>query len=181
MNIWFTSDNHHYHKNILKFCPRTRKGKDHIEMTELMIAKWNDQVSLGDTVYCLGDFSFTTSEKTSEILRRLNGAIYLIKGNHDNWLNAETAKRFERVSDYMEHKIDGVDVCLFHYPIMEWNKMHRDSFMLYGHVHGKDMGIIGKAMDVGIDARPQRDMGLFSWDEVRKYMKNRPIMTHHGD
>jgi len=36
-------------------------------------------------------------------------------------------------------------------------------------------------MDVGIDARPQRDMGLFSWDEVRKYMKNRPIMTHHGD
>lgn len=43
-NIFFTSDNHFYHKNIRKFCPETRKGETVEEMNELMIQKWNETV-----------------------------------------------------------------------------------------------------------------------------------------
>jgi calcineurin-like phosphoesterase family protein len=164
---------------MINFCPTTRKGANEVEMTELMIVKWNEQVAPNDKVYHLGDMSFADTERTEKVLARLNGQIHLIKGNHDKWLNHEIGKRFVSVKDYMVQKIDSVDVVMFHFPIIEWDKMHRGSFHLFGHVHGKDMRIAGRAMDVGVDTRKTGDMGLYSWDEIRKYMKDRPILSHH--
>ncbi len=178
-NVWFTSDTHFDHKRIMEFCPKTRFGESPEEMTELLITKWNDDVAPNDTVYHIGDVSWAGTERTIEILGRLNGHKYLILGNHDKGIRGAAEKLFVNVSTYMSHKIDRVDVVMFHFPIVEWDKMHYGSFHLFGHVHGKNMGIAGKAMDVGIDARPRGDMGLFSWDEVREYMKDRPILDHH--
>lgn len=177
--IWFTSDNHFYHKTILKFCRETRHGSDVDEMNERMIDIWNRTVALTDRVYILGDFSFGNAEKTERVLKRLNGRLYLIKGNHDNWVNQDLEKYFELVTDYRKIVVDGKRVVLFHFPIYEWDNMHHGSYHLYGHVHG-NATVPGRAMDVGIDARPQKDMGLWSWEEVNEILSKREIRTHHG-
>lgn len=178
---FFTSDLHFFHKRILDFCPTTRHGKDYTEMTETLIYNWNSMVEPQDTVFCLGDFSFGSYEETKDVLNRLKGHIHLIKGNHDQVvLRSDLIRRFETVRDYMRTKVEGVDVVLFHYPIKEWDKMHYGSYHLYGHVHSKDMEMNDRrAMDVGIDARPNGDMLLWTWDEIHATLKDRPIVSHH--
>lgn len=176
---YFTSDNHFFHKNILNFSRATRIGDNVNELNENMIRIWNDQVKPNDTVYCLGDFCFGGVEKSLTILPRLNGRLNLLRGNHDHWINAETTKYFEDIRDYRKIKMGGKDVMMFHYPIQEWDKMHRGSYHLYGHVHG-NYTHPGKALDVGIDNRPKGDMKLWTWAEIEAYMKDRPVMSHHG-
>lgn len=178
--IFFTSDNHFWHKAIMRFCPDTRLGIQDVDsMNQKMVEIWNSNVSLKDEVFCLGDFSFGSATKTESILQQLNGRIHLIKGNHDHWINKDTEKYFESIQPYHEMKIDGQFVVMFHYPIAEWNRMHHGAFHLYGHVHG-GLKLHGRAMDVGIDARPQKDMGLWSWEEIVEQLKDREIVPHHG-
>lgn len=178
-NIFFTSDNHFGHKSILKYSRDTRIGTDVDEMNELMIEKWNSQVKPTDRVYCLGDFSFYKASITESIIKRLNGYIHLIAGNHDNWLNEENTKLFASVSNYKEIKVAGKKVVLMHYPIYEWNLMHYGSYHLFGHVHGNVI-IPGRAMDVGIDTRPQKDMSLWSWKEIDEILSQKEIRSHHN-
>lgn len=179
MKIFFTSDTHFYHKNILKFAAKSRQNiKDVKEMNEKLIRNWNSQVGPDDTVYILGDVSFAKSQLTEKILKRLNGRLNLIKGNHDTWLNHATAKYFEDIRDYRRISIDNIDVVMFHYPIAEWDKVHRGSFHLYGHVHG-NLTLPGRAMDVGIDARPKNDMMLWEWDEIKSILSKKDILPHH--
>lgn len=182
MADFFTSDTHFYHRNILKkFCVNTRQGEDEVEMTELMILAWNRRVTPNDTVFHLGDVSFAKAEKTRQVLDRLNGKIVFIKGNHDaSALDPLCLSRYESVHDYLEVVIDKITVVMFHFPIKEWNKMHYGSFHTYGHVHGKDMGMGDRrALDVGIDNRPDADMSPWSWDEIRKTLEAKPVAKHH--
>lgn len=178
-DVFFTSDTHFFHKNILKFCPDTRIGADHLEMTELMVVAWNGRVKTDDIVYHLGDVSFGKSDKTAALLKRLNGNIHLIQGNHDGGVvQGESRKRWASVKNYDSVKVGGETIVLFHYPIVEWDKMHYGAWHLFGHVHGKDMGLSDrKAMDVGVDTR--KDMAPWSFEEIRKVMKDRPVFSHH--
>ena len=61
--IWFVSDVHFFHNNILKFCPTTRHGDNALEMNELIIQAWNTKVHRRDIVYNLGDVSFGSAKK----------------------------------------------------------------------------------------------------------------------
>lgn len=175
---WFTSDIHFGHKNILKFCPNTRKYKDTVEMDEALIAKWNSMVSVEDTVYIIGDVFFHKAGRAISIVSRLNGKLNLVLGNHDEVIinNPELSMLFESISPYKTITIDGQYVVLFHFPIWEWDRMHRGAYHLYGHVHGKE-SIPGRAMDVGIDTRT--DNGLWSWEEVHALLSKKAIRTHH--
>lgn len=185
--IWFTSDNHFGHTNILtKFCPTTRHGRDVEEMNRLMIAQWQSQVQPEDTVYMLGDVFFCNAEKAMRIMDQLPGQKFLVYGNHDKVLksNSELRNKFVSVADYRELRIDGKNVILFHFPIYEWNKMHHGSYHLYGHIHSRygeqeHPGIPGRAMDVGIDSRPLSDMTLWEWSEVDRILSKRAVRTHH--
>lgn len=178
--IWFTSDNHFGHKSILKFAADTRKHHTDVsEMNEEMIRIWNETVSDHDRVYCLGDFSFLKTDETANILRRLQGRLHLIKGNHDHWINEEVSHRFESINEYKKITVDKKKVIMFHYPIYEWENMHHGSYHLFGHVHGNTT-VPGRAMDVGIDARPQKDMGLWSWEEIDAILSTREVRSHHG-
>lgn len=77
--VFFTSDFHANHANIIKFCDRPWKTKE--EMTEVLIENWNSVVSPDDIVFNLGDFMWSSS--WNPVLEKLNGHIYLIWGNHE--------------------------------------------------------------------------------------------------
>jgi calcineurin-like phosphoesterase family protein len=80
--IKIISDTHFNHKNILKYNRNYFKSVD--EMNEIIIQKWNEKISKNDKVIHLGDFALGDDyEKIENIIKRLNGNITLILGNHD--------------------------------------------------------------------------------------------------
>ena len=79
--IWFTSDPHYFHKNVIRLCNRPFENL-HV-MHEHMIQEWNKRVKPNEKVYVLGDFAFSGWTLTKKILDRLNGHKILILGNHD--------------------------------------------------------------------------------------------------
>lgn len=184
--VWFTSDTHFGHKNIKKFCPNTRKGADIDEHDRMLIANWQSKIAQNDRVYHLGDMFFFGHEKALKVLDQLPGQIHLIYGNHDKVIksNKTIRDRFTSVSDYKEIYLDGIHgnqkVVMFHFPVYEWHQIHRGSYHLFGHVHGS-VQVPGRAMDAGIDARPNGDMMPWSWQEVDAILSKREIRTHHNN
>lgn len=68
--IYFTSDPHYGHANVIKYCSRPFASVD--EMTRVLITNWNKVVTPEDIVYCLGDFSLST-RPAEAITQKLNG------------------------------------------------------------------------------------------------------------
>lgn len=176
--IYFISDIHFYHENILKFEHRPFENVE--EMNEYYIKVWNNKVKKGDIVYYLGDFSFSKSiEENEKLLSRLNGQKFLIKGNHDHSV-VYKAKGWQGVYDYLEKEIDGKFVCMFHYPIAVWNRKHHGAKLLFGHIHSNketlhplewDLG--ENAFNVGIDVikEPKTLEELIQWALAKKELE----------
>lgn len=112
--IWFTSDTHFYHRNIIKYSDRPFENI--YEMNDKIIANWNSVVKPGDTVYFLGDFSFCSKAWSIELFKRLNGEVILIKGNHDGNNQRMLDIGFKEVHYSMTMEIAGEQVLLNHYP-----------------------------------------------------------------
>lgn len=178
-NRFFTSDQHFFHKNILVLQKGTRIGGSVEEMHEAIIEIWNKTVKPNDRVDILGDFSFGNPAKTLDILVKLNGRLYLTKGNHDHWTNPILNSYFQDVhKDIRIEKFDGKYIVMCHYPMARWDRMGHGSYHLHGHSHG-NYTAEGRILDVGIDARPRKDMGLWHWDEIVKYMEPLEYTGHH--
>lgn len=168
-SLWFISDTHFGHAGILFMRP----FRDTVEMDEAMIAAWNTRILPKDHVFHLGDFSFHRPEKTLEILARLNGVKYLIRGNHDrNNLNAACLAMFDGgVDHYHEITVGSQLICLCHFPFRSWNGMHHNSWNLHGHSHGS-MQPNGKQLDVGVDVgKKYRPISLQEIMEDMAYKK----------
>ena len=179
--LYFTSDSHFFHDNIIKFC--NRPFKDVTEMNEILIRNWNNEVPVDGHVFHLGDVSFGTPEKTKEILDRLNGKIYLLRGNHEKpALDNKCNKRFEWIKDLFKLSVDLGDkkiqkVILCHYPMLVWDESHRGSFMLYGHAHNNIKHEVNKDVhrfDVGVDAWEYKPI---SFKQVVEEMSKRKVIT----
>lgn len=152
--IYYTSDLHGFHENIIRICNRPYVTVE--DMNADIVAKWNAKVKPEDDVYILGDmfFKYTDIQQVKDILNTLNGKKHLIKGNHDKFLKQlRWQDYFEEVVYYKEINDNGRMVCLFHYPIEEWNGYYRNSYMLYGHVHGNMDNIKHhpRKFNVGVD------------------------------
>lgn len=138
--IFFTSDLHFGHENVIRFDNRPFNAVE--EMDEEMIKRWNAKVGKGDIVYVLGDFIWkaATNEAVS-IIRRLNGQIILIKGNHDRFLhNAAAKKALAGIKDYDDICVtleDGTTrrCILSHYFIPFYNGHRYQAIHLHGHSH----------------------------------------------
>jgi len=134
MKLFFTSDNHHQHANMIKY--ESRPFRNVKDMDNQMIEKWNNKVTKNDSVYILGDFAFGDADSVSKLLDKLNGNKYLIKGNHDYYLkDRDIHRKFGWVKDYYVLKYNGLKIVLFHYPISVWDCKHHGSIHLFGHVH----------------------------------------------
>jgi len=148
--IYFTSDLHLGHTNIIESCRRPFATTE--EMDQTIIKNWNSTIQEDDEIYVLGDF-FWTRKDFIKYKDKLKGRKYLIKGNHDsNYLNKEAEEYFEWVKDYYVLKYNKVKHILFHYPILNWDGMWRGSKHLHGHTHNKEVDyIVDNAHNVGVD------------------------------
>lgn len=130
----YISDCHFGHNSVIRLDSRPFAKQE--EMDRLMIRLWNENVAPEDDVYILGDMFWYTAKSATKILRQLNGNLHIIKGNHDDWFNAENKKLVNEIQDYKEVKDGDYKVILCHYPIV-LNRAHRQpNFVhLFGHVH----------------------------------------------
>lgn len=150
-NIFFTSDHHFGHENIIEHCDRPFESLN--EMNEMMIEKWNNKVGKNDLVYHLGDLSLLKADKTLEIIKRLNGRKRYIFGNHDkSWVkNKDCQKCFEVMKDLDYIKIGEQKIMLCHYAMLIWRSSYRGSYHFYGHSHCNICHPNKKAFHVGVD------------------------------
>jgi len=155
MNIFFTSDLHLDHHNIIQYT--NRPFKTYKEMNEALIERWNSVVCIQDAIYCLGDLCMSKDSKRWEyFLNRLNGKIHLILGNHDKQkVINKVIDKFVWVKDYFFLKTQvnnkTKEIILMHYPMRTWNKSHFGSLHLHGHCHNGLKDPIKNSMDVGVD------------------------------
>ena len=113
--IFFISDFHAKHSNIIKFCNRPYKSSE--EMTKILIENWNSIIKSDDIVFKLGDFIWSGS--WNSILEQLNGNIYLILGNHDRKDFKNSYMNYLKgVYDQLTLLIDNKIVYLNHFPYL---------------------------------------------------------------
>jgi calcineurin-like phosphoesterase family protein len=165
-NIFFTSDTHYHHKNIVRGCSsweganeqNTRDFDTLEEHDEILVQNINKTVKENDILYHLGDWSFGGLAQIWEFRKRLLCKnIHLVLGNHDHHIanNREITlytgnnelgvfntitycqTLFNSVNQYiMNKKIGGQEMCLSHFAQRVWDKSHHGNWNLYGHSHG---------------------------------------------
>jgi calcineurin-like phosphoesterase family protein len=128
-NVWFSSDHHFFHKNILVYQPVSRPFATLEEMHEIMIERWNNLIKRFDKVYHLGDFAF--GRANISIAARLNGNKRLILGNHDAYPMEEYAKYFKSIHGALHWN----DCVLTHIPVHTSELEHRSKYNIHGHKH----------------------------------------------
>lgn len=174
-NTLFVSDLHFGHFRIIQYC--NRPFTTAAEMDEVLIANWNKKVKPEDTVYILGDLAYKHPKtQIVDILKRLNGTIICVLGNHDGnvVLGAldEVGIQHTHLRDIviddpeMDHGKQCITLC--HYPMISWNKSHYGAWQLYGHHHGSKKGFENKLtyaqLDVSVEAHNYEPI---SYDEVK--------------
>ena len=179
MSIWFTADTHFAHYNIIKYCYRPFESAQHQDRT--LIENWNSVVGVKDEVYHLGDVGKGSSQFLYDnILSKLNGKIYLIKGNHDKEvLKSPALERFEWVKDVHFLKVQGsqyhgkdkLEIFLSHYAHRTWAKSFHGSLHCFGHSHG-GLPPHGKSFDVGVDCWNYMPVSLIQVVEFAKTLEH---------
>lgn len=177
--IFFTSDSHYFHKNIIRYANRPFDSVE--EMNRIMIDRWNSVVRTDDVVWHLGDFALGGQEKNLRtIVPQLNGTIHLILGNHDDVDAVEKAGVFASVQNAAHIYADNESVYLHHYACRVWPKSHRGGFMLYGHSHG-ELAPVARSLDVGVDAW---DFTPVTMRQIKQRLDEQGLLDvftpHHG-
>ena len=176
-NLFFTSDPHFFHKNILKY-GRGKFFNSVEEMNEALIKNWNDVVPKDGIVFVVGDFALCSKSKLHSILDRLNGTIYLILGNHDIKKYFDHPK-IVKIDNYCVLEVDGQTIIMSHFPFRSWEKRQYDSWNIHGHCHNTLDEDGSKQIDVGVDNKNR--FKPFSYLEIKKDMENKTNLPvdHH--
>ena len=164
--IYFTSDLHFGHKNAITFT--NRPFADVEEMDQKLIENWNKKVHANDEVYILGDLTMKGPQYAQDILSQLKGRKYLVRGNHDNFVDGRDFEtwRFEWIKDYYRMNYMNNRIILCHYPFAEWDCARHGSLHLHGHIHSspeynlaqREAGMF--RYDVGVDANNYAPVSL---------------------
>ena len=140
--VWFTSDTHFGHENIIRFCNRPFNNVQ--EMNTELIRRWRETVPEDGIVFHLGDFAHGSSRLWNDILCAIPGRKYLILGNHDmKCINQGFMNHFETVSQQMTIRVGGQTIVLNHNPFLCYGGAYRDVWQLFGHVHSGPNSISG--------------------------------------
>lgn len=171
---FYSADLHFWHRKANELCGRPFTSVE--KMNEGIIRRWNSVVRPVDWVYLLGDVCFQLGTPGRlDIVRRLNGVILLVPGNHDKchpmygaktaaWRERYLRAGFAAVCDATHRKFIGDRwVLLSHFPyegdshdddrFTAWRPVDVDgnTFVVCGHVH-QAWGQKGYQINVGMDA-----------------------------
>lgn len=166
--IWLTSDTHFGHGNVIKYSKRPFASENELlsgtilpesvsKMNETIIKNWNEVVKAEDTVLHLGDFSMS-AKSAEDIIKRLNGKITLILGNHDiphpSHPKSKTEElRAKRRSEYLIYGFSDMcqesifpvpGVCSFrlnHFPYEDSLDLDKDGKLRLGKYRMPDDGV----------------------------------------
>ena len=184
-HIFFTSDTHFGHSNIIWMCKRPYSDVE--EMNQKLIENWNNVVKPDDLVFHLGDFTFGGQPLWRSIREQLNGNIILIKGNHDDRNLKNGCKvLFDGVYDQVKFYIENRCIYLNHYPFLCYGGSYRSEedavFQLFGHVHsgpnstGLDNDrlkmLFPYQLDVGVDNMNYKPV---SWEQIKEIIHEQTI------
>lgn len=176
--LFFTSDTHFFHKNIITYTERPFNNIK--EMNDKIVENWNKVVPKDAIVFHLGDVSLTANPgELNDLLNKLNGIKYLIIGNHEkdalgkeyirnHWAGIYDVAEIFVKDEEITYKEQHIVMC--HYPMIVWNASHRGSWQLFGHVHGglSNKGVINHKptqLDVGVDTH---NFTPWSYQEVKE-------------
>ena len=124
--IYLISDLHLDHKNIMRYCDRPFSSVE--EMNRTITDNWNEVVEEDDFVYLVGDLAFgRRRSKMRYWLKKLNGNVILILGNHDKGYLDSIVHADKCVLFYKGKKF-----LLIHDPEMVKNW---DGWVIHGHKH----------------------------------------------
>ena len=168
--LFFSSDPHFGHANIIRFCGRPYYDVE--SMNADLVERWNSVVGVGDDVYLLGDVALGVLGDSLEWVSMLNGNITMVPGNHDRCWQGKQRKGGTGRGAYKEaglHIVDNPEPitladkrCLLsHFPYVgdkhdadrftQWRPVDKGAWLLHGHVHEK-WRQRGRQINVGVDA-----------------------------
>lgn len=185
--LFFTSDQHLLHRNILKYSKRPFSSLE--EMHDELVARWNAKVPQDGVVINLGDVSLGSAPDTLKLLQRFNGVQHLVVGNHEKTVMESKPCRdfFASVSHYAQVHLedaqanrDRQSVYMSHFPFEVWDRMHFGTWHLHGHTHNMlHTPDTSKRLDVGVD-NPVCDFAPLSYSEVKAIMDRRtnPVLPN---
>lgn len=152
-NVYFISDTHWDHGNILKYCNRpflSDEEKDLlargitdfkvsresvIRHNNAIIDNINAVVKRDDILWHLGDVIFGRDYKIARAIRdRINcQTIFLTRGNHDK---PYIENLFAGCYDQVAIRAGNQGLFLNHYPVVSHPNLRKGDWMCHGHVHG---------------------------------------------
>ena len=135
--VFFISDTHFNHKNIIEYC--NRPFKDVEEMNQTIIDNWNRVVKKSDIVLFLGDFALGRDVESmyDRYSKELNGTIYFLRGNHDR-SKSSVRKYFTTIDMMSTFSYKGYNFILSHQPL--YNGQIPEGFInIHGHIHDKTL------------------------------------------
>ncbi|MFH1257325.1 MAG: 2'-5' RNA ligase family protein [Candidatus Micrarchaeota archaeon] len=148
--VYFISDTHFDHANIIRYCNRPFHTAD--EMNASLVENWNKAVGKNDAIYFLGDMAFGAgSRPASYWLSKLNGKIIFIEGNHEETGKINTYPPVcDLILDYKENRY-----FLIHDPAQV--PSYWKGWIIHGHKHNNDLrnypliNPVKKTINVGVE------------------------------
>lgn len=131
-DIWFISDTHFFHDNIIHYC--NRPFKNSTVMNEKLIENWNAIVKPNDKIYHLGDVGMAcTDQELHNLLKKLNGHKRLILGNHDNPKSPALQNNFEKIMLWNGFHAERI-FTVSHIPL-PLEHLRDGKYCVHGHIH----------------------------------------------
>lgn len=178
-NLYFTSDLHFGHRNVIRFCSRPFENEK--DMESGLIANWNTTVGPKDIIFSLGDFSwFTGRHQVKKLVEQLQGEKYFIPGNHckEGMYELVNDSQFHECSDIVHLFVRGTEgdprfaeakvfeLVLCHYPLACWSHSdHPNCYQFFGHIHSQaDTALTEFGLELPIKTGKQMDVGTDRWD-----------------
>lgn len=176
--VFFTSDTHFCHANVIEYSQRPFNDID--EMNEALIRNWNAVVPRDGIVFHLGDFCFGKNKEWNEILDRLHGTIHLVLGNHDlRMAQHDVMARFASVLLESRIHVGTRWVWLNHFPMLCYAHERWD-WQLFGHIHTNPKNnnimslermemLMPNQYDVGVDNNNFTPVSFHQLEEIIQY------------
>lgn len=198
-NTFFTSDEHHGHRNALLGWGNEQKARPFSsleDMTEGLIDRHNAVVKSGDKVYHIGDMFWRAFgyQKALEVMIRLNGQHFYVLGNHEEIINGEEKGDGsmwsimrgyfvwvkERAKISPDKALCPQGIILDHFAGRVWDGSHKGRWQLFGHSHGaldsEEPFLL--SFDVGVDSNNYTPVSL---EEAAKRMSERVDAKKYRD